>query len=490
MTIRLLVDGRHPFKKQVTEHLVAQSAGRVELALHFGDREADYHAPCLQRMEVRSGRLGHLMDRRIRTGANISLLASEAYREMVERGIDQLQRTSATYQYRAHNLRNLQDYLDYYHILADAYGQEIERTGATHALFLNMPHLAYDTVLYQVAQAMGLKTFVLCQTIFPQHYFSMRSIDDMGRFVHDGSEVAPLTIEKGTAPDLYYMEDRWQQRSPRGRLGPRAVWNLLKHLALRQPARLLDPGYIAGNLRRMSRIHGRLPDWRDPFAKFFHVNELAYFEHLAEHEDRPVDYGVPYVYAPLHNQPEMSTSALGGLFRDQLLMIEAVARVLPEGWQIYVKENPRQGAYARGPMFFHRLSRIRGVRLVPSDANTFELSARARLTATVSGTPGWESLRKGRPVLVFGNPWYKSLPGVYRYGEPMHLEQIAATTVDHAALELAYGQVMSRCHEGIVEPVYLDLVPGLDRQRNLEAVARTCLELLEGSRAATFGDLP
>lgn len=487
MTIRLLVDGRHPFKKAVADTIVATSQGRIELALHFGDREADYHAPCLQRMEVRSGRLGHLMDGRIRKGANISLLASGAYREMVERGIDQLQRTGPAYQYRSHNLQNLQDYLDYYHILADAFGQEIERTGATHALFLNMPHLAYDTVLYQVAQAMGLRTIVLCQTIFPEHYFSMRDIDDMGHFVSDGREVPPMAIEKGSAPELYYMEDRWQQRSPRGRLKPKAVLSLLKHLALKQPARLLDPSYIAGNLRRMSHIYGRMPDWRDPFARFFHVNELAYFEHLAEYESQPVDYNVPYVYVPLHNQPEMSTSALGGLFRDQVLMIEAVARILPEGWRIYVKENPRQGAYARGPMFFHRLSRIHSVQLVPSDANTFELSARARLTATVSGTPGWESLRKGRPVLVFGNPWYKSLPGVYRYGEPMNLEQIADTQVDHGALEVAYGQVLARCHEGIVEPVYLDLVAGVDRERNVKQVAMTAADLLEGRQPTTFG---
>jgi len=55
------------------------------------------------------------------------------------------------------------------------------------------------------------------------------------------------------------------------------VANFLKYVALRDPAKLLRPGYLVAMLRRISAIYGALPDWRDPFARFFHVNELAYF---------------------------------------------------------------------------------------------------------------------------------------------------------------------------------------------------------------------
>ena len=40
-----------------------------------------------------------------------------------------------------------------------------------------------------------------------------------------------------------------------------------------------------------------------------------------------------------NNQPEMSTSALGGKFRDQALLIEALARDLPQDWKIFVKKE-------------------------------------------------------------------------------------------------------------------------------------------------------
>lgn len=486
--IRLAVDCRGDLRKVILDQMVKQSQGRLEIALHLGHRDADFHAPCLHRMEVRYGGRGHLIARHRSRGADLPLLASPHFHTLIEQAIDQMQRMAPAYRYRSHNLTNLQDYLDYYHILADAMAQEIADSGATHALFMNMPHLAYDVVFYQVARAMGLKTIVLCQTIFPNRFFSMAMMEEMGALIPDGRAFPPMPIEQGTPPDLFYMDPRWQVAGKRGRITPRAVWNLLRHVVRREPLRLLDPVYLVRNLRRIAAIYGSLPDWRDPFATFFHVNDLAYFEHLAEYEVAPVDLTVPYIYAPLHNQPEMSTSSLGGAFRDQLLMIEALAADLPEGWRIYVKENPRQGAFARGPMFFHRLTRIRGVQLVPSDANSFELSGRAQFTATVTGTAGYEALRTGRPAMMFGNAWYKSLPGVVPYAPGLDFHTVAATRLDHAELEAAAGQVTGRCHRGVIEPVYLGMVKDLDPQQNIREVAEQVLGLVEGRVAPTFGE--
>ncbi len=468
------------------DRLVEMSNGEVEIALHFGDRDADFHAPCLQRMEVRDGKMGHLMKDHVVKGANFELLGSDEFRRMMETAVDQFHRTGPAYQYRSHDLNNLQDYLDYYHILTEAVAQQIADSGATHALFYNVPHLGYDTVLYQVAKAMGLKTIVLCQTIFPSLYFSVDKIEDLGDFEAAGSDAAPMEIEKGSKPHLFYMDDRWQKESTRGKLNRKAVGNFITYMLRKDPAKLLNPAYIVRTLKRMKAIYGALPDWRDPFAKFFHESELAYFEHLAQYENQDIDLSGKFIYVPLHNQPEMSTSALGGPWRDQVLMIEALARHLPDGWEILVKENPRQGAYARGPLFWHRLNRIKGVKFVPSDLSTHELSDRAQFVATVTGTAAWEAIRKGRPAVVFGNAWYKRLPGINRFEEGMDFEAVAASTFDHDQLCKEAGALLARCHHGVIEQVYLENTESYDAQENLEEVARTTLGLLKGDVPLTF----
>lgn len=485
--IRLLADARGAFRTRFLRQLLADAPGQIDLALHIGDRDSDFHGACLQRLEVRIGRKGHLLHGRQGTGAQLPLLAQPDFHQLVETAVDQMQRNAQFYRYRAHHIVNLQDYLDYYHLLANAFAQEIQDSGATHAVFANVPHLAYDAVLYQVAQALGLRTLILCQTIFPSRYFSMRRIEDMGSFADDGRAAAPFPIEKGSAPDLFYMDERWQQPSACGQIGSKAVAQLLRHLALRDPARLFQPRYLRDTLSRMRDIYGTLPDWRDPFAQFFHTNDLAYFEHLAQYEQQKLDLSQKYVYVPLHNQPEMSTSSLGGAFRDQVLMIEVLARHLPPDWLIYVKDNPRQGAFARGPMHFHRMTSIRGVRLAPLAASTHELSAHAQFVATVTGTAAWEAVRKGRPALVFGNAWYKSMPGIFPYHPDIDPLAIAAYTFPHDALEAAMGRLMTRCHAGVIEPIYRDMAPEMDEAANAAQVSATLRGLLVRETALTFG---
>ena len=486
MPIRFICDARAKNTMEIVEQMIAKSEGQLEMALHFGDRTADYHAPCLQRMEIRNGRRGHLMNTTISKGGSVQLLASPDFQEMAAQAVDQLHRNAPGYRYRSHNLQNLQDYLDYYHILSDAMAQEIDASGATHALFMNMPHLAYDLVMFQVARAMGLKTLILCQTIFPSRYFSMRNPEDMGFFDPSGQTAPPLEIEKGSVPDLFFMEDDWQKKSETGRITAGAVLSVVKHLLLREPLKALNPVYVASTLRRVNSIYRTLPKWRDPFAKFFHVNELAYFEHLAEYEMQDVDMEQKFIYVPLHNQPEMSTSSLGGRYRDQVLMIEALARKLPDGWRIYVKENPRQGSYARGPMFFHRLNRIPSVTFVPTATNTYALSSKCQFVASIVGTAGWEAIRKGKPAVVFGNAWYKSLEGVFRYSEDLDFEKVAAYTFAHEDVQRTAGNLIGRCHDGVIEDVYLNMAEDFDPDKNLEEVSNTVLELMLDKRELTF----
>ena len=229
-----------------------------------------------------------------------------------------------------------------------------------------------------------------------------------------------------------------------------------------------------------------MPDWRDPFAKFFHTNELAYFKHLSGFERGEVDLSCKYIYVPLHNQPEMTTSSLGGKFRDQALLLECLARDLPADWKIYVKENPRQGSYARGPMFFHRLKRIPQLQVLPSNANTHALSRNAQFVASVGGTVGWEAIRQGRPAMVFGSAWYGSFEGVVQYEPGIDYQKLSEYAINHEKLEQDAGALFARSHEGVIEQLFFPLKPDLDHSKNINNVAFTSLKILREEMEPTF----
>lgn len=167
-----------------------------------------------------------------------------------------------------------------------------------------------------------------------------------------------------------------------------------------------------------------------------------------------IDLEKKFVYFPLHMQPELTTSALGGAYADQLLAIERLSTLVPEDWYIYVKENPKQTELMRGKWFFVRLRLIRNVRVVSPDFDTYSLIKNCIFVATITGTAGWEAISGGKNVLVFGNPWYKCLPGSFSYGEDFKLEDLLKYKINHDELERELNLLLSKAGDGVIDEYY------------------------------------
>ena len=484
--IRLLAISTAKNTDAILVALAAHDPARLTLALHLGDVSADFKASTLSRMNGRRASGGHLMDDDRWRGGALAMIEAPDHAARLEEFIDQMHRVGPGNALRAHPLRTMPEFTDYYAILTDMLARRITDAGITHCLFFNVPHLAYDTAVWQVARSLGLPTLIVSQSLFPGRYFSMAAPADMGGFDPAGSHAPPMPIPLGEKPDLFYMKGIKQEREAGGKPGMKAFVNLLAYLAFRRPALALNPVRVWRLWRHMGRVYGALPAWRDPFARFFHADDLAYFDHLATFEDQTPDLSGDYVYFPLQLQPEMTTSALGGPYRDQALAIERLAGMLPDGVRILVKENPKQRGYMRGPLFFHRLERIASVTFLPSWADTHALTDHARAVATVTGTAGWEAVRSGKPALVFGAAWYRNLPGVVRYGPGLTWDALLAAAPDHGALERSAGALLGRTHAGVVDRHYVKLVPDHDPAANAVQVAATLAGLLAGTRALTF----
>lgn len=155
--------------------------------------------------------------------------------------------------------------------------------------------------------------------------------------------------------------------------------------SLESPARLLR--------RRVERV-----------ARSFVANLTM----LAE-EAEPADC---YAFFPLHFEPEAATLVLAPFAMDQPSMVEYIAKSLPVGMRLYVKEHPM--SVGRRPLgHYRRLATIPNVKLVSPWADTHALLRGCTLLTTITGTAGWEALLYERPVITFGNAFYNAYtPGV------------------------------------------------------------------------------
>lgn len=127
------------------------------------------------------------------------------------------------------------------------------------------------------------------------------------------------------------------------------------------------------------------------------------------------DLSVPFVYFPLHYQPEASTVPMGGSYADQVLVARLMNDALPEGTLLYIKEHPRaSGWLTRSPAFYEEFLQLRKIRFIKKEVDTFALRERCQAVATVTGSAGFEALFRGKPVFLFGHRFFQYAKGVHR----------------------------------------------------------------------------
>ena len=144
----------------------------------------------------------------------------------------------------------------------------------------------------------------------------------------------------------------------------------------------------------------------------WHLMQLNhYYNQLSEEPD----FSKKYIFFGMHMQPEKTSQPLGREFDSQIIPIKILSQSTPDDWIIYVKEHPNQfnerkivNNNYRSKAFYDALAKIDKVRLVTLSSPSDQLIEQAQLVSTLTGTLGWEALKKGRAVINFGDPYYQA----------------------------------------------------------------------------------
>lgn len=309
-------------------------------------------------------------------------------------------------------------------------------------IFVNVPHFVDGVVLYLLAKAMKIKTLFFAPTPLDNKMCYCFSLSDYGKF-HD----VPVFDEKAQAS----IEEKYEKFIPyttdaaiKHYLGLNKSWKY-RLRAFYSPFKWLQDRFSL--FHKTSQKYESIDEFLTiKLIKFIdkHTLERNYHRRSKALFSSACDFHKPYVYFPLHFQPEMSTDVIGGIYTDQLIAIEHVRRILPADWKIYIKENPIQKSYKRGKEFFRRLSKIPNVVLLDRKIDTYKLIASSKFVATVNGTASWEAVSGGKPTLIFGHQWFEEFPGVFRYHDNINASEIANYHIDHQKLESKVSECMKK----------------------------------------------
>lgn len=163
------------------------------------------------------------------------------------------------------------------------------------------------------------------------------------------------------------------------------------------------------------------------------INNLR--NQIKVHEEK-ISLNKPYVYFPLHYEPERTTNPDGKRFHDQFLALIELRKIVPNDINIIVKEHPSQilvankGSRGRSPLFYNLIKNLEGVKLAPTFYNSVQLMLKSKFVATITGSVALEASVLGVKTLTFGQTWYNGLPNTFCWEKNIRYEFIISQEIE------------------------------------------------------------
>jgi hypothetical protein len=156
-------------------------------------------------------------------------------------------------------------------------------------------------------------------------------------------------------------------------------------------------------------------------AKGYHaLDEVMYIFRIREQAKEIMRYSKPlsflgeqkFAYFPLHMEPEIALQRLSPEAFGQLSIIASLARDLPAGVPLVVKDTAT--ALGRRPkQFYEQIADLKNVIIVDTKELGLEIVRKASVICTITGTAGVEAVLLGKPLVTFGrHNLYGFVPGV------------------------------------------------------------------------------
>jgi hypothetical protein len=289
--------------------------------------------------------------------------------------------------------------------------QLVAAGGAPLVIVQELGGFASNLAVFHAARTRGIPHYFLEPSIFRGRFFAVRdgygapAISAAGRGATDGvRRYIDETI--GDRRILIPLKDKGHYR---------AAWaKVIDRRNLLRMGQKLRDSYILGLEEEFSHP---LQHARRHAAMVLRSRAMARLYSTLP-EDRP------FVYFPLHVPWDVALTLRTPEHLNQMALLDYVARALPATHLLCIKEHPALVGASVVSEVRRLLQRQDNVRLVPASLNGFDITRRAAAVLTINSKAGAEALMLGKPVVCFGDAFYRRAPGVHAVDDPRQLPAV------------------------------------------------------------------
>lgn len=235
---------------------------------------------------------------------------------------------------------------------------------------VNFPHEVYDYIIYSIVNDKNAKSFFFHQMVFMNRYFLEEDIYSYPRL------------------DTYLKSNR-DYKEPNA--------EVRDYLSTKR-----------ADAKKTNDVFQVIEKQRGLVKKQHKIIDI----YNKKYASNP-DLNKRFFFVALHFQPENTTSPMAKQFVYQDLMIDMLDYYLPKDVFIYIKEHPAQTTVCRSVDFYKKYYNNKRIKFIKTDINSRVLIDKSLAVVTCTGTVGWESLIRYKPVIIFGNFFYQFAPGCF-----------------------------------------------------------------------------
>ncbi len=137
----------------------------------------------------------------------------------------------------------------------------------------------------------------------------------------------------------------------------------------------------------------------------------SYLEKVSK---KSIDLDIPFIYFPLQHEPERSILYGAPFWTNQVELIRHIAKSIPLGYKLYVKEHFSMKIQAwRKRSFYREITEMPNVVLLHPLVKPEKILKNCSMVASITGTTALEAGFFNKPSIVFAKLIFSYLPFVY-----------------------------------------------------------------------------
>ena len=271
-------------------------------------------------------------------------------------------------------------------------------------LVIRLPDFHNIELLYKIAKAKGIKILMIA----PSRFGGLTITDEFDKKI----SLDTNTVNKEKIKNFKELQDHIKEYST-------------QHKALVE-------GFRSSQFQKISAILQFLFSDNKEFRNYYQnmgktkttVIKNKFLEHIQNHKRKKfidknlkteISSELPFIYFPLHVEPEQTLLIRAPFYTDQLNLIKNISKALPVNYMLFVKEHPAMKFNGwHEILFYKKIIDLPNVKIFHPSVSNEEFIEKSSLVISIAGTAGLQSAFYNKPSIVFSDVNYTNLSSVYQ----------------------------------------------------------------------------